>query len=309
MPDFGILKTINLRMQWEHEDEHFTPWLSKNLALLNKVLNMNLEKVDDHVEVGRYECDLLCRNRKDRSYVVIENQLAEFDHDHLGKALAYTAGLNAHTVIWIAEHFTNEHRNTLNWLNENTHDHLQFFGVQLEVVQVENSRHAPKFNIIVTPNNWIRPFIISTDYWRDFAHYLEQQGSPLEVLRWHGGTNHLGFYLDYDDNNGQHPDYWISAGKSGGFIAANFCINKQNLANIQQWFANNKQGIDRKFDAEFGEKPKRPENHYVEVGVARSAYTESERNSEFKWFRERLEKLERLFKQGGEINFLSDEDL
>ena len=309
MPDFGILKTINLRIQWEHEDEDFTPWLSENLALLSRDLGMNLECVDDHVKVGRYECDLLCRNRNDHSFVVIENQLAEFDHDHLGKALVYTAGLNARTVIWIAEDFTNEHRKTLNWLNENTHDHFQFFGVQLEVVQVENSPHAPKFNIIVMPNNWMRPLIISDDYWRNFVHYLEQQGSSLRVLRWRSGPDYLGFYLDYGHNNGQHPDYWIAAGKNRGFIAANFCMNKQNLPNIQQWFANNKQDIDRKFDGEFEEKPERPQNPYVVVGVARKAYGEAERNSEFEWFRERLEKLERLFKQDGEINFLSDEDL
>ena len=130
------------------------------------------------------------------------------------------------------------------------------------------------------------------------------------MLRWHGGPDHLGFYLGYGDNNGQHPDYWISAGKSGGFIAANFCINKQNLPNIKQWFANNTHGIDRKFDAEFSEEPKRPTtNPYVEVGVARMAYSEAERNSEFEWFRKRLEKLEQLFKPGGAINFLSDENL
>ena len=136
MPDIGILKNIHLRILWEHEDEDFTPWLSENLSQLNKVLNMNLEYVNRHVKVGRYECDLLCCNRNDNSRVVIENQLAEFDHDHLGKALVYTAELNARTVIWITEYFTNEHRKTLNWLNENTHDHLQFFGVQLEVVQI-----------------------------------------------------------------------------------------------------------------------------------------------------------------------------
>ena len=309
MPDFGILKTINLRIQWEHEDEDFTPWLSENLSLLNKVLNMNLEYVNSHVKVGHYECDLLCRNRNDNSRVVIENQLAEFDHDHLGKALVYTAGLNACTVIWIAEDFTNEHRKTLNWLNENTHDRLQFFGVQLEVVQIENSPYAPKFNIIVMPNNWVRPLIISDDYWRDFIDYLEQQGSSLEVLNWHGGPDYLGFYLGYGNNNGQHPNYWISAGKSNGFIAANFCMNKQNLPNIQQWFANNQQDIDRKFAEEFAEESERPQNRYVVVGVARRSYAETEHNSEFEWFRERLEKLERLFKQGGEINFSSDEDI
>lgn len=35
MPDLGILKTIHLRMQWEHEDRDFTPWLSDNLTHRN----------------------------------------------------------------------------------------------------------------------------------------------------------------------------------------------------------------------------------------------------------------------------------
>ena len=194
-------------------------------------------------------------------------------------------------------------------MNENTHDHLQFFGVQLEVVQIEDSLKAPKFNIIVNPNNWVRPLIISDDYWRNFIDYLEHRGSSLEVLRWHGGSGYLGFYLGYGDNNGQHPDYWISAGKNSGFIAANFCLNKQNLPNIRRWFANNQQDIDRKFDEEFDEKPQRPPNPYIEVGISRQSSGEIEHNLEFKWLRERLEKLERLFKHGGEINFSSDEDL
>ena len=108
------------------------------------------------------------------------------------------------------------------------------------------------------------------------------------------GLTILAFYLGYGYNNGQHPEYWISAGKKSGFIAANFCINKQKLSDIQQWFANNKQNIDRKFDEEFEEKPDRPPNRYVVVGVARKSNGESEYTSEFEWFRERLEKLERL---------------
>ena len=57
------------------------------------------------------------------------------------------------------------------------------------------------------------------------------------------------------------------------------------------------------------EEPDRPSNRYIVVGVDQRSNSESEYNSEFEWFRARLEKLARLFKQGGEINFLSDEDL
>ena len=305
MPDFGTLRTINLRINWEHEDEDFTPWLSENLTLLQNVLNINLELVEDHVEVGRYECDLLCRNTDDHTFVVIENQLGEFDHDHLGKALVYTAGLNARTIIWIAEDFTNEHRKTLNWLNESTGDCFQFFGVQLEVIQIDDSRHAPKFNIIVNPNNWTRPLIISNEYWRNFIRYLEQHESPLEMLRWQSGSDYLGFYLGYGENNSQHPEYWISVGRGNSFISANFCMNKQHLPEIQQWFINNEQHVNQKFSEKFEEEPQRPNNRYVVVGVSKRLNNQTGQNSEFEWLRERLEKLERLFKQGSEIDFLS----
>ena len=309
MRDLGAIKNTNLRETWKSEDDHFTPWLSENLTLLNKVLDMNLEFVNSHKKVGRYECDLLCRNINDHSFVVIENQLDGFDHDHLGKALVYTAGLNARTVIWIAENFTNEHQKTLNWLNESTHDYFQFFGVKLEVIQVDDSLYAPKFNIIIKPNNWEPPLIISDNYWSDFNFYLERYRSNLEVLRWNGGPEHLGFYLGYGENNGQHPDYWISAGKSNGFIAANFCMNKQRLLDSQQWFAQKAQYINQKFSEEFEEETKRPKHPYVVVGVSKRLNNQVDQNSEFEWFRERLEKLDKLFKQGGEINFLSDEDL
>ncbi len=307
MQEFGTLKTTDLRKSWKREDKDFTPWLSKNLKLLSKALDMDLEFVDEHINVGRYECDLLCRNKRDNSFVVIENQLEEMDHDHLGKALVYTTGLHAETVIWIAEDFTNEHRKTIDRLNEITHDYIQFFGVQLEVIQIDDSRIAPKFNVIVKPDNWIPHIILSDDYWERFKHYLEQHKSNLEVLKWTAGKNYLGFYLGYDVNDGQRPKYWIAAGKSGGFLAATFCIDKQKLPDIMQWFKNNRQVVDQIFTENFPEKPKRPNIPFNVVGVTRKLNNQIKEEQEFEWFREKLENLEKLFKHGGEIDFLSDE--
>ena len=306
MQEFGTLKTTDLRQSWTREDQDFTPWLSKNLTLLSKVLNMDLELVDKHINVGRYECDLLCRNKRDNSFVVVENQLEECDHDHIGKALVYTTGLHANTVIWIAEDFTNEHRKTIDRLNEVTHEYIQFFGVQLEVIQIDESRSAPKFNIIVKPDNWMPHIILSDDYWERFKHYLKQHGSNLEVLKWKTRENYLGFHLGYDANDGQHPEYWISAGKSNGFIAASFCIDKQKLPDIKQWFKSNRQDVDHIFSKNFDEKPQRPDISYTVVGVRRRLNNQIEEEQEFGWFRERLEKLVDLFKQDGEIDFLSD---
>ena len=269
---------------------------------------MSLDFVDKHIKVGRYECDILCRDNSDNSNIVIENQLEELDHDHLGKALVYTAGLNARTVIWIAEDFTNEHRTALDWLNENTDDGIQFFGVKLEVIQIDDSLCAPKFNIIVKPNNWMPTIKIDDDYWENFKHFLERHESTLNVLNWGVGNEYLGFYLGYGTNTDQHPDYWISAGKSNGFIAANFCINREHLQDIMQWFRNKKALVNQKFSEKFGEQPERPKSsRYVVVGVSKKSNSEATCEDEFEWFREMLEKLECLFKEGGEINFLSAE--
>lgn len=304
MQEFGTFKTTYLRQAWRREDD-FTTWLSKNLTLLGKALNMDLELVGKHINVGRYECDLQCRNKRDNSFVVIENQLEECDHDHLGKALVYATGLHAKTVIWIAEGFTNEHRKTIDRLNEITHDDIQFFGVQLEVIRIDDSLFAPKFNLIVKPDNWVPHIILSDDYWDRFKLYLEQHKSNLEVLKWTARKDFLGFHLGYDVNDGQMPNYWIAAGKSNGFIAANFCINKPNFPNIIQWFKDNRQDVDDIFSNNFDEKPQHPDILFIVVGVRLKLINQTEEKYEFEWFRERLEKLVNLFKEGGEIDFLS----
>lgn len=307
MSNLGTLRNINPRVTWKHEDENFTPWLSENLTLLDNALNMNLELVEEQVEVGRYKCDLLCRDTKNGELVVIENQLDAFNHDHLGKALVYTAGLDAKTVIWIAEDFTNEHRKTIDWLNESTNDRFQFFGVQIEVIQIDNSPCAPKFNILIKPNDWVRPVLISNEYWQEFTDYLKQHGSELEVLRWQSDPDYLVFYLGYGENNAQHPKYWASVGRSNGYIAANFCLNKQHLTENLKWFSKNKKLVNQKFNEVFGAEPQRPDNPYVVVGVSQRSDDKSEWNSEFEWLRENIEKIERLFKPGGELDFLSGE--
>jgi hypothetical protein len=53
--------------------------------------------------------------------------------------LTYAAGLEAITIVWIAAHFTEEHRATLDWLNEITDERFQFFGVEVELWRIGNS--------------------------------------------------------------------------------------------------------------------------------------------------------------------------
>jgi len=73
---------------------------------------------------------------------------------HLGQLLTYAAGLDAITMVWVARPFTDEHRAALDWLNENTREEVNFFGLEIEPGRIGDSPPAPKFNVVSQPNDW-----------------------------------------------------------------------------------------------------------------------------------------------------------
>lgn len=158
LPKLGKLVRVDPKGVWETEARDFTPWLAteENLAVLADTLFMELELEAQETNVGRFRADILCKNTDDGSWVLIENQLERTDHRHLGQILTYAAGLHAVTICWIAESFAEEHRATIDWLNEISDDKFQFFGLEIEVWKIGDSSPAPKFNVVSRPNDWTR---------------------------------------------------------------------------------------------------------------------------------------------------------
>ena len=148
MHEFDRFRRVQLRDIWPHEARDFTPWLAENLVFLAEALGMDLELEATEKRVGDFRADIVCRNKTDNSCVVIENQLEKSNHQHLGKILTYAAGLEAATIIWITEKFRPEHRGVLNWLNKNTSAALQFFGVEIAIIQIADSPYAPVFTVV-----------------------------------------------------------------------------------------------------------------------------------------------------------------
>ncbi|MDE2869208.1 MAG: DUF4268 domain-containing protein [Chloroflexota bacterium] len=198
MPDsaISILEPVDLRTVWPDETSDFTPWLAdpENLTRLGDELGLTLEPRGTEQAVGSFSADILCRRldggSDEESWVVIENQYGRTDHDHLGKLLTYTAGLNARTVVWIAEEFRDEHRAALDLLNESTSGEYAYFGVEIELLKIDNSLPAPRFNIVVQPNDWSKTVRstgpggelsetkrLQLDFWTDFQRLVESDGT------------------------------------------------------------------------------------------------------------------------------------
>ncbi|WP_424688006.1 hypothetical protein [Erythrobacter sp.] len=115
-----------------------------------------LELTGTEVRVGPFSADVLARNPADDSVVLIENQLESSDRTHLGQILTYLSGLSAHTMIWIAPLFREEHVSAIRWLNEHTVDPFAFFAIRVRAVRIESSPLAPLFEVIEGPNSWDR---------------------------------------------------------------------------------------------------------------------------------------------------------
>lgn len=151
---FGKIKKLNPRDIWPKEAKDFTPWLADNIGALGEALGMELELKDMEAAVGDFSLDLLAKDLGSGNTVIIENQLTQTDHDHLGKLLTYAAGFGASTVVWVAEVVRDEHRQALEWLNQRTDEDTQFFGVVIDVFKIDDSKPAYSFKPVVSPSEW-----------------------------------------------------------------------------------------------------------------------------------------------------------
>jgi Domain of unknown function (DUF4268) len=154
MSSLGRLEPVDPRSVWPNEAANFTPWLLANAERLAEALGIELELDAAEHGVGGYSLDLIGRDLSNGAVLIVENQLATTDHTHLGQVLTYAAGTAASTIVWIATAFREEHRQALDWLNENTGEDTHFFGIELQVVRIGDSASAPLFNLVVQPNDW-----------------------------------------------------------------------------------------------------------------------------------------------------------
>lgn len=180
----GTIKKIDdLRSVWPHEAHDFSKWLAKeeNLTLLSDTIGIDIVLEELESAVGGFNVDLYATEEGTGRKIIIENQLEDTNHDHLGKIITYASGKSAEVIVWIVKRARDEHRQAVEWLNQHTDSNIGIFLLEIELWQINDSPYAPKFNIVERPNDWAKSVKavegisdtkkLQLEFWQAFTEY------------------------------------------------------------------------------------------------------------------------------------------
>ena len=194
MVQLGTLEKVkDLRKVWKHEALDFTKWLAEeeNLELLGREVGIDMELIGTEVRTGSFPTDILALDSNTEDKIIIENQLGTTDHNHLGKVITYASGHDAKTIIWVVKDVREEHRRAVDWLNEHTDDEINIFLCRIELWKIDDSKLAPKFQIVSSPNNWTKTMrrsgndelsatkMLQLNYWTKLAEKIDNEYAIL----------------------------------------------------------------------------------------------------------------------------------
>ena len=252
----GTLKEVDIRDLWKHEQYDFSNWLAEkeNISYLNDILGLTLIDVNKEAYVGSYRCDLVAVDETDGTKVIIENQLKTSNHDHLGKIITYASGLDAQVVVWIVKQAREEHRSAIEWLNNSTNSHINFFLVEIHAYKIGDSDPAPKFEIIEQPNNFIKSAKNTSSgrsemnksqgerlaFWNMFNDKIIARGKPFKTRK---ATTDHGYDIAIDNSN---CHLRITLVNSESYIGLELYIN--NNKDIYDYLYNYKDNIEKKME-------------------------------------------------------------
>lgn len=184
MTVLGKMERVDdLRTIWPHEAHDFSKWLAQeeNLATLSETIGIDIILEETESSVGDFNVDLFLTEDGTGRKIIIENQLEDTDHDHLGKIITYASGKSAEVVVWIVKRARDEHKQAVEWLNQHTDENIGFFLLEIQLWKIDNSLPAPKFNIVERPNDWAKTMKASEglsetkktqlDFWQAFNDY------------------------------------------------------------------------------------------------------------------------------------------
>ncbi len=153
LPRLGRLERVDPRMAWPDEATHFAPWLAAgdNLVHLSETVGLDLEVLPPEQGGAACRAGVVCKDRRSAVRVLVQAQVEEADHAHLGEVVADAAALQVGQVVWVAESFSDNHRNALQWLNGVTNGAIAWRAVEVQLWRIGDSM-APRWHVLVRPS-------------------------------------------------------------------------------------------------------------------------------------------------------------
>lgn len=237
--ELGNLERIeDLRLVWKNEAYDFTPWLAEedNMSILGDAVGIEISEMTTESSVGGFSADIVAKETGTDRIIVIENQLEDTNHDHLGKIITYSSGKDASIIIWVVKNARDEHKKAIEWLNNHMDENIDFFLVQVELWKIGESAPAPRFNVLEQPNNWAKEIkkisqemsetmSFKLDYWTAFSDYVFEQSEFSRLF------------------NKRKPstDHWYTVGSGSSGFHFSFLVNTvKNIITVECYIYNDK---------------------------------------------------------------------
>ena len=299
--DLAKLQKIDLRDVWGIEPD-FTNWLAQkeNLDLLGEEIGVDIKIIKTEANVGNFKVDILAEEESSGRKIIIENQLEDTNHDHLGKIITYASGYDAEIIIWVVRDVREEHQRAVEWLNEHTDEKTGYFLIKVELWQIEGSKPAPKFDVLVSPNEWAKAIKASPaggelsdtklqqlDFWTKFKGFVTAEDTRIRLQT-------------------PRPQHWynVSMGSSEAHVA--LTINsRENLLGCEIYISRNKELFNflqerkEEIEKEIGEQ-----TEWVNAAVASrikikkeisDLFSQSEAENYFAWLYEKTVLFQKVF--------------
>ena len=221
----GRLKKVELREIWSREDTDFTNWLNDNLDILGEAIGLELEESETESSWNNSDFRVdISATTKENKKVIIENQLEKTDHKHLGQIMTYMINMESEIAVWVAKEIRHEHIKVIDWLNEFTDK--DFYLIQLESYQIDNSIPAPFFKVICKPSIEMR----KRGEQKIIKNREEIERNQLKINFWRSFLEKVKNKTNFFSND--KPHWWTNryneVEKTG--VQLGCCVNKNKVA-------------------------------------------------------------------------------
>ena len=126
--------------------------------------------------------------------VVIENQYDRTDHNHFSKLITYAVTNEAKYAVWICEDVHPEHKSSIDWLNENTNDNINFYVFKAVIEKIGDSAECFSLIPICEPNEEKKIcmsekkelselHITQLRFWQNFASNIASKNYPFKARK------------------------------------------------------------------------------------------------------------------------------